>query len=104
MLAMMGMLALLYEQVGDRQEAQPLLALLNQEWNRTPELCSGFVPWALARAAGNGTMQGSSGAETLFFRAAERFRMKVSPSGQGLFFWIACFLILFSSAPRIGSF
>ena len=67
MLAMMGMLALLYEQVGDRQEAQPLLALLNQEWNRTPELCSGFVPWALARAAGNGTMQGSSGAETLFF-------------------------------------
>ena len=83
MLAMMGMLGLVYEQVGDRQESQPLLALLGQEWNRTPELCSGFVPWALARAAANGNLQGSIGAETLFFRAAERFRDEGKPIWTG---------------------
>ncbi|MFC5650489.1 BTAD domain-containing putative transcriptional regulator [Paenibacillus solisilvae] len=86
MLAMMGMLSLLYEQVGDRQESQPLLALLGQEWNRTPEFCSGFVPWALARAAANGSPQGNDGtgrAEALFFQAAERFRQESKPIWTG---------------------
>ncbi|BBH23955.1 hypothetical protein Back11_53000 [Paenibacillus baekrokdamisoli] len=87
MLAMMGMLGLLYEQVGDRQESQPLLALLWQEWSRTPEYCSGFVPWALARAIANGSLKPgeleAAGAEELFQEAAERFRQERKPLWAG---------------------
>lgn len=82
MLAMMGMLGLLYEQVGDRQEAQPILSFLRQEWNRTPENCSGFVPWALARNAASEGVESESGSKTadpLYFAAAEAFRRESKP-------------------------
>lgn len=82
MLSMMGMLGLLYEQVGDRQEAQPILAFLRQEWNRTPENCNGFVPWALARnAASEGLESGGdpNAANPLYFAAAEAFRRESKP-------------------------
>ncbi|GGD91877.1 AfsR/SARP family transcriptional regulator [Paenibacillus nasutitermitis] len=86
MLTMMGMLALLYEQVGDLQESRPLVALLRQEWMRTPEGCSGFVPWAIARSEANesGNLEANhSVAESLFLASAERFRLEGKPEWTG---------------------
>ncbi|SFJ27427.1 DNA-binding transcriptional activator of the SARP family [Paenibacillus sp. UNC496MF] len=76
MLTMMAMLGLLHVQVGDRHESKPFLSLLAQEWARNPESCSGFVPWALARAAAGGAEPASrfDEARCLLFAAAERFR------------------------------
>ena len=82
MLAMMGMLGLLYEQVGDRNESVPIVTLLLQEWNRTPEVCSGFVPWALARASANGGLPGGTEEyepEALFWHAVEQFGNEGKP-------------------------
>ncbi|MBW7474946.1 winged helix-turn-helix domain-containing protein [Paenibacillus oenotherae] len=83
MLSMMGMLALLYGQVGDRQEAQPILSLLRQEWDRTPDHCNGFVPWALARNAVNGSPETAADANNeldgLYYAAAESFRRESKP-------------------------
>ncbi|UVI29857.1 AfsR/SARP family transcriptional regulator [Paenibacillus spongiae] len=82
MLAMMGMLGLLYEQVGDRNESVPIVTLLLQEWQRTPEACSGFVPWALARASANRGLPGATDfqdPETLFRHAAEQFGNEGKP-------------------------
>ncbi|MCQ6563603.1 AfsR/SARP family transcriptional regulator [Paenibacillus mendelii] len=82
MLAMMGMLGLLYEQVGDRNESVPIVTLLLQEWNRTPEVCSGFVPWALARASANGGLPEGTDKyepEALFWHAAEQFGNEGKP-------------------------
>ncbi|WP_274654117.1 AfsR/SARP family transcriptional regulator [Paenibacillus humicola] len=84
MLTMMGMLALLYGQVGDRIEAKPVLLLLEQEWARSPERCSGFVPWALARllegvSPSTGAERGAPGASELFYEAADGFRREGKP-------------------------
>lgn len=85
MLAMMAMLALLYGQVGDAREATPFLALLTEEWERNPENCSGFVPWALARAAANRPEHAERFREAsgLFAHAAERFREERKPNWTG---------------------
>ncbi|SDX29466.1 BTAD domain-containing putative transcriptional regulator [Paenibacillus sp. CF384] len=82
MLTMMAMLGLLYEQVGDKQESKPVMALLAQEWARNPENCSGFVPWALAHAAANGAAQYEQ-AQRLFIMSAERFREEGKPLWLG---------------------
>ncbi|REE84541.1 DNA-binding SARP family transcriptional activator [Paenibacillus taihuensis] len=82
MLTMMAMLGLLYMRVGDRQEAGPFMAQLAEEWNRTPEQCSGFVPWALARAAATidrAAADYAAEAQRLFQAAAERFRKEGKP-------------------------
>jgi DNA-binding SARP family transcriptional activator len=87
MLTMMGMLGLLYEQVGDRQESQTFMALLFQEWSRSPESCGGFVPWAIAREAANGSIpsdyKSDSSPDMLFLAAAERFRQESKPVWSG---------------------
>ncbi|SEN67178.1 BTAD domain-containing putative transcriptional regulator [Paenibacillus sp. OV219] len=86
MLTMMAMLGLLYMQVGDRQEAGPFMAQLAEEWNRTPEQCSGFVPWALARAAASierETVEYAAEAHRLFQASAERFREEGKPVWAG---------------------
>ncbi|WP_165822634.1 AfsR/SARP family transcriptional regulator [Paenibacillus montanisoli] len=82
MLTMMAMLGLLYEQVGDKQESKPVMALLAEEWERNPECCSGFVPWALARAAANRNARYES-AQQLFIDAAQRFREEGKPLWMG---------------------
>ncbi|SFT25798.1 BTAD domain-containing putative transcriptional regulator [Paenibacillus sp. BC26] len=82
MLTMMAMLGLLYEQVGDKQESKPVMALLAQEWERNPENCSGFVPWALAHAAANGSANYDM-AQRLFIMSAERFREEGKPVWMG---------------------
>jgi len=93
MLAMMGMLGLLYEQVGDYHESMPIVTLLLQEWKRTPEGCSGFVPWALAWASSNGHLQsiqsvrkeddyseeGDYSPASLFLHAVDRFSKEGRP-------------------------
>ncbi|WP_219834365.1 BTAD domain-containing putative transcriptional regulator [Paenibacillus sp. R14(2021)] len=81
MLTMMAMLGLLYVQVGDKQESKPFIALLSQEWERNPENCSGFVPWALARASANkdGKATAFEDAQALFMASAERFREEGRP-------------------------
>ncbi|AZN38467.1 AfsR/SARP family transcriptional regulator [Paenibacillus albus] len=86
MLTMMAMLGLLYMQVGDRQEAGPFMAQLAEEWDRTPEQCSGFVPWALARAAASierETEEYAAVANRLFQASAERFRAECKPIWAG---------------------
>lgn len=85
MLTMMAMLGLLYIQVGDKHESKPFLSQLEQEWKRNPENCSGFVPWALARAAANAEelavrMEEARG---LLMAAAERFREEGRPLWTG---------------------
>ncbi|NBD26664.1 AfsR/SARP family transcriptional regulator [Paenibacillus glycinis] len=81
MLAMMAMLGLLYVQVGDLHEAKPFMSLLAQEWDRNPENCSGFVPWALARASASAAERPSrfEEARKLLFAAADRFREEGRP-------------------------
>lgn len=86
MLTMMAMLGLLYMQVGDRQEAGPFMAQLAEEWDRTPEQCSGFVPWALAHAAASidrDTAEYAAEAHRLFQASAERFRKEGKPVWAG---------------------
>ncbi|MFD0714994.1 BTAD domain-containing putative transcriptional regulator [Paenibacillus sp. GCM10027626] len=103
MLAMMGMLGLLYEQAGDQDEAMPIVILLIQEWERNPEGCSGFVPWALARAALHGERSltvGNAAADSdlLYLSAVERFGKEARP------LW-AAFVMLdrLLHDPQIGS-
>ncbi|MFS0725932.1 AfsR/SARP family transcriptional regulator [Paenibacillus sp. 1P07SE] len=52
MLSMMGLLALLYTQIGGTPENRTVLDFLQEEYDRTPGQCSGFVLWALARQGG----------------------------------------------------
>ncbi|QHW32636.1 hypothetical protein GZH47_18645 [Paenibacillus rhizovicinus] len=81
MLTMMAMLGLLYIQVGDKQESKPFMSQLEQEWKRNPENCSGFVPWALARAAANAgdLVSRMEDVPELLMAAAERFREEGRP-------------------------
>ncbi|MBB3114213.1 DNA-binding SARP family transcriptional activator [Paenibacillus phyllosphaerae] len=85
MLTLMGMLGLLYQQVGDRHESLPITEFLSSEWKRTPEACSGFVAWALARAFANESAEAiEQGAandtpNAMFLGAATRFRSEGKP-------------------------
>ncbi|MFC4102055.1 AfsR/SARP family transcriptional regulator [Paenibacillus xanthanilyticus] len=82
MLTLMGMLGLLYQQVGDRSDSTPVIDFLRTEWAHSGQACSGFVPWALARAlagGGLGEQGGLTAPEELFQAAAYRFREEGKP-------------------------
>ncbi|NBC73113.1 BTAD domain-containing putative transcriptional regulator [Paenibacillus sacheonensis] len=85
MLTMMAMLGLLYIQVGDLHESKPFMTLLEQEWARNREHCSGFVPWALARSAASAPNHPSRFEEALglMMAAVERFREEGRPLWTG---------------------
>ncbi|MFB9329842.1 BTAD domain-containing putative transcriptional regulator [Paenibacillus aurantiacus] len=82
MLTLMGMLGLLYQQVGDRSDSRPVIDFLRMEWEHSGQACSGFVPWSLARALAGGGLNEQSGLaspEGLFQAAANRFREEGKP-------------------------
>lgn len=82
MLTLMGMLGLLYQQVGDRVDSRPVIDFLRTEWTHSGQTCSGFVPWALARARAGGELSEQDGLaepEALFREAACRFREEGKP-------------------------
>ncbi|TYP75774.1 AfsR/SARP family transcriptional regulator [Paenibacillus methanolicus] len=82
MLTLMGMLGLLYQQVGDRSDSRHVLDFLRTEWAHSGQACSGFVPWALARALAGGGLDEQGGLTTpeeLFLAAAHRFREEGKP-------------------------
>ncbi|WP_020619578.1 AfsR/SARP family transcriptional regulator [Paenibacillus daejeonensis] len=77
MLSMMGLLALLYTQIGGTPESRTILDFLQEEYERTPGQCSGFVLWALARRGGvpdhSSRQEHWTQAERYYLEAAARF-------------------------------
>ncbi len=77
MLSMIAMLTLVYVRIGDFTETETLLHHLEEESLRSPDHCSGFVWWALARGRCWGrtsTILGSLTSDEYFARAADWFR------------------------------
>jgi DNA-binding SARP family transcriptional activator len=77
MLSMIALLTLVYVRIGDFTETETLLHHLEEESLRSPDNCSGFVWWALARGRCWGrtsTILGSLTSDEYFARAADWFR------------------------------
>lgn len=77
MLSMIGLLSLIHVRIGDFSENEAMLTYLEAESSRCPDLCSGYVWWALAR--GKCWVRTSSflpprPIDEDFGRAADRFR------------------------------
>ncbi|GBF77343.1 hypothetical protein PA598K_05887 [Paenibacillus sp. 598K] len=91
MLSMMGLLALLYTQIGGTPEARTMIDFLTEEYERTPGQCSGFVLWALARGSGStgrgATRERWGRSERYYLEAAARF------AESGDYIWYAGLLL-----------
>jgi len=91
MLSMMGLLALLYTQIGGTPEARTMIDFLTEEYERTPGQCSGFVLWALARGSGSS----GRGATTERWERSERYYLEAAArfAESGDYIWYAGLLL-----------